>query len=266
MIVKFYILGINRNFRGESLFQSLVKAGVNVEIVWGIDSKSFHISQKYIDNEKSMFFYGRELTASEIACTLGHKMIADKAIRDAVDYAIILEDDVVIRDVGMILKKLQLISSVKHASLYFLITHRRLSLRLPIPCAVDSRLGLQRIYSNAGGTVAYVLNKRALESLAILPIDTWAGVQADFPPIYFEKMYMYSIRGMQEAIGMNDVASIIEGRIKIELSAGEKIKKVIFRISLIWRSDKKRYGLGIKAYCAHFFGRALAWRLNSPVK
>ena len=266
MNLKFYILGIRRNFRGNSLFQYLVQAGVNVEIVWGIDSSTVDISQDHIDNEKSMFFYGRKLTASEIACTLGHKMIIDKARVDKVDHAIILEDDVIIKDVATILTKLELISSIMKPSIFFLITHRRLSLRLPIPSHADSKLGLQRIYSNAGGAVAYIFNKPALENLAMLPIDTWVGVQADFPPIYFERMYMYSVRGIQNAITMQDTASLIGIRTEIEFSSIERFKRLLHKIYLIFSLSENRYGLGTRSYCAHFFGRGLAWRLNRPVK
>lgn len=266
MILKFYILGIRRNFRGNSLFQYLEKAGVSVEIVWGIDARTFDFPQDRIDNEKSKFFYGRELTTSEIACTLGHKMIADKARIDKVDYAIILEDDVIIKDVATILAKLELISSIKHSSIFFLMCDRRLSLRLPIPSPADNKLGLKRIYSNPGGTVAYIFNKPALENLTTLPIDTWTGVQADFPPMYFERMDMYSVRGVQDAIMLQDAASLVGLRTEVKLSSIERFRRLILKIRLIFSSNENRYGLGTRAYCAHFFGRGLAWRLNRPVK
>lgn len=264
MIIKFYILGIKRNFRGESLFQTLKEVGLNVEIVWGLDSKNLDISTEYIDHEKSMFLYGRELTASEIACTRGHKMIADKARVDNVDFAVILEDDVVINDTEVILEKLKLVSSIEYESLFLLKTDRSLSLMLPVTSPAENRLGIQRIYSNAATAAAYVFNKLALETLVTLPFDTWTGVQADFPPIYFEKMKMYSICGLGDAIALQDVESVIGLRSGIELSDIQRLRSFLLKITLVCGSRKMRYGLGVRAHCAHFFGRGLAWRLNHP--
>ena len=266
MKIKFYILGIRSGFRGENLLAKLTESGVNAEVIWGFDAKEFDIPKEFIDDKKATFLYGRKLTMREVACTLGHKKILEKSRLDDVDISVILEDDVVISDVKLIVHRLNTIFRIKMPALFFLFTHRRLSLRLPLVSPSNRNLGVQRIYSNPGGAVAYILNRQAIESLAGLPRDTWKGVQADFPPLYFEKVKMYTVRGIGDTVKLQNIASTIGERHQPNLSLISKFSKVVDRSIRIFGSRKMRHGLGVRAYCAHFFARGLAWRLNSPVK
>ena len=266
MKVKFYILGIRRGFRGENLLTKLTESGVNAEVIWGFDAKESDIPKEFIDDKKATFLYGRKLTMTEVACTLGHKKILEKSRLDDVDISVILEDDVVISDVKLILHRLKAILLIERPALFFLFTHRRLSLRLPFVSHTNRNLGVQRIYSNPGGAVAYILNRQAIESLADLPRDTWTGVQADFPPLYFEKIKMYTVREIGDNVKLQNIASTIGERDHPNLSLLSKLSKGTDRSFRIFGSRRMRHGLGVRSYCAHFFARGLAWRLNSPVK
>lgn len=262
--IKFYILGIQRAFRGEKLLADLLSAGVDAEVIWGIDASKVEISQDLLDNGKAAHLYGRTLSSNEVACTLGHKLILEKARADGADFSVILEDDVEIMNVSFILNRLNEIALITQPSLFFLITHQRLSLRVGSFSSRNRRMGVERIYSNPGGTVAYVLNRQACTNLAKLPADTWKGVQADFPPLYFEHIEMYSMCGLGDVIKLQDIGSLIGERTQRNLSVFEKLFKFGHRLVVVFGPRKKRYGLGIRAYCAHFFARGLAWRLNRP--
>ena len=266
MKIKFYVLGIQRNFRGGGLLADLQAAGVTAEVIWGIDAREVDISQDLLDNEKAFFLYGRTLSPNEVACTLGHKLILEKTKDDGTDLSVILEDDVEIKDVQSILSRLHEIALIATPSIFFLITHERLSLRFWSFSRGNRIIGVKRIYSNPGGTVAYVLNKQASEKLAELPADTWKGVQADFPPLYFEYVKMYSLSGLRDVIKLQDIESLIGERQQRKLNIFQKQHIFVYRIYLCFASRNRRFGLGISSYCAHFFARGIAWRLSGISK
>ena len=130
MYIKFYILGIQDNFRGKQLYSLLESSGKNVEIFWGIDGRNFVFPSEFLDDKKSQFLYGRILSQPEIACTIGHKLIARRAFLDSVDLAVILEDDVEINNLDILHNRLKSLQNMKNPSIFFLVTHRRLSLLL----------------------------------------------------------------------------------------------------------------------------------------
>jgi hypothetical protein len=219
-----------------------------------------------LDESKSLFLYGRTLTLPEVACTLGHRLIATKAFADSVDLAVILEDDVEIKDLGAIKNRLLALNNFKKPSIFFLVTHRRLNLRLFGISPRNRFHKLSRIYSNPGGAVAYAFNMPALQVVRSLPETTWKGVQADFPPDYFQHIRMYSMQAMNSSIAFDQGSSVIGSRPSSKSSFQSKCFKFFRTIGLVLGPSKNRFGLNLRAYCAHFFGRALAWRLNRPVK
>lgn len=243
--------------------EDLQSAGVTTEVIWGIDAKEEPILPDLLDNEKAFFLYGRELTPNEIACTLGHKMILDKTKTDDTDLSVVLEDDVEVIDIHSILSRLQEIALISKPSIFFLITHERLSLRIGSFSRRIRVNGVERIYSNPGGTVAYVLNRQASEILTSLAADTWKGVQADFPPLFFEHVRMYSLSGLREAIKLQETKSLIGEREQSKRSIFQKLLFFITRFFLFFVPRNYRFGLGIRSYAAHFFGRGIAWRLSN---
>jgi GR25 family glycosyltransferase involved in LPS biosynthesis len=266
MNIKFYILGIQRDFRGESLYSALKNYGESVEIVWGIDGQDFVFPENMLDEEKSLFLYGRKLNFAEVACTMGHKLITKKAFSDSVDLAVILEDDVEIKDIETIRNRLLMLKKFAKPSIFFLVTHRRLSLRLFTFSPKNRICKVSRIYSNPGGAVAYAVNSSALQVIQRLPEATWKGVQSDFPPEYFQHLKMYSLHAMNSNIGFDQGSSVIGARPVNKTNFQEKSTKLFRTIWLILGPPKNRYHLSLRAYFAHFFGRAVAWRLNRPVK
>ena len=266
MRIKFYILGVERQFRGNQLFSALKKAGENVEIVWGIDGRDFVFPAEILDEGKSHFLYGRSLTSTEVACTMSHKLIAKKAFLDSVDLAVILEDDVEVTDIESIKNRLISLKNFEKPSIFLLVTDMRLSLRLVSIFPKNRFFKVSRIYSNPGGAVAYALNLPALKALQGLPETTWKGVQADFPPDYFQFLRIYYLLGMNSSITFDQLNSVIGSRPNPNINFQKKIHKAFRAISLILGPSKNRYNLSLRAYCAHFFGRGLAWRLNRPVK
>jgi len=68
-----------------------------ISAVNGEDLTESEIHQ-YYDQEKAKKFFGRELLLGEIGCALSHKKIYQKIIDENIPYAVILEDDAVIKE------------------------------------------------------------------------------------------------------------------------------------------------------------------------
>jgi len=238
---------------------------VNVEVVWGIDAQEMNIPPEFVDDEKAVFLYGRTLSSAEIACTIGHKRITERAKVDNVDFSVILEDDVQISDHEFVKSCLTSIEFIADPALFLLIDNPRLNLRLSFLTSRTQNFGVERLYSNPSPTSAYILNKKAIDRLSTLPLNSWKGVQADFPPSFFDEIKMYVINGTSDAILLQG-ASVIGERKQPERQVYRKFTRAINRLILSFGSRQMRYELGIRAYYAHFFARGLAWRLNRQFK
>ncbi len=67
-----------------------------IDAVYGKDLTKSEISQYC--NQKAKQLFGRELLLGEIGCALSHKKIYQKMIDDNIPYAVILEDDAVVKE------------------------------------------------------------------------------------------------------------------------------------------------------------------------
>lgn len=101
--MKAYILGVRARFRGESLIRRLQDAGLDVEIVWGLDASLIPEARllEMYDDARAKVTCGRSLTAGEIACAWGHSEIARRHERSGEDWALAFEDDAVITDLRL---------------------------------------------------------------------------------------------------------------------------------------------------------------------
>jgi hypothetical protein len=90
-----FILGLQDNFRGESLVDELAKADSSFEIHWAKKVYSQDIvNQDIIDSRFAKFAIGREIKCEEISCANGHNEIYKKIFEKRLQWSIILEDDV----------------------------------------------------------------------------------------------------------------------------------------------------------------------------
>jgi len=259
MKVKFYILGIKRNFRGEDLFNCIEATGFDVEIVWGVDA-TLDPLKEFRDDSKSQFFYRRKLTNGEIACTLGHRMIAKKAQLDHVDIAIVLEDDV------QISSPVDVVSSVedmpqKTPTLLLLIVDPRLTLTVKTQ-VYFRKDGNRRAVSNPSPTSAYALNQSAVKYIVGLDESELKGFQADFPVNWFRKVKYLVSTEVSQYISLAPVQSLITHRMRGFNDSDGILIRLLKLMSPCSFIRARRYGVSFTGYCAHFLFRALAWRLE----
>jgi hypothetical protein len=260
MKIKFYILGIQRNFRGHHLFELIHDSGFDVEIVWGIDAKE-NTFPNFRDDVKSLFFYKRSLTSGEIACTLGHRMILLRAQQDRVNFAIILEDDVQINNIE------ELVLSVKNfinpnPSILMLIVDRRLSLGSWFHKFSRDKFKYRRIISNPSPTSAYAINQQAIEALSSLSKDELQGLQADFPPHWLRIISFYEVINSDFWISLRKLESLIPDRLEPSQDSnfsGTNRTKIMHPEHLKASRD---YSVSPHEYIAHFILRSVAWRLS----
>lgn len=68
-----------------------------IDAIYGKDLSKSEISQ-YCNQKKAKHLFGRELLLGEIGCALSHKKIYQKMVDENIPYAVILEDDAVIKE------------------------------------------------------------------------------------------------------------------------------------------------------------------------
>jgi GR25 family glycosyltransferase involved in LPS biosynthesis len=263
MKIKFYILGIERNFRGAGLYEDILSNGFDVQIIWGFDAKEITFPN-FRDDEKSIFFYRRILTDEEIACTLGHRLILLQAQRDGVDFAIILEDDAQITNMQ------ELVASVIHIPILnplvlMLIVDQRLTISSRRQVDFQSDFHYRRIISNPSPSSAYALNSTAIEVLANTDENELRGFQADFPLSWFRKVKYYEIFDSTRFISLAPNESLIPGRKRVIKDPNKLIVR-FFKLMLPWRIAKaKSYDVFPVEYFAHFILRPVAWRISKKI-
>ena len=91
-----YILGVPRNFRGESLCKSLQDFGMTIEIVSGPEVHTdFDLIQKLTNNEYAKFTIRRTIKPQEVACCIGHIRMYQKFLESNSEWGVFLEDDAI---------------------------------------------------------------------------------------------------------------------------------------------------------------------------
>ena len=96
--MKIYILGVPEKYRGKNLESRLTNFGLEFLLVEGIDGASLNedASNLLINQSLAQAQYGRKLTNGEACCTIGHAKIAKKFLESNEDWALVLEDDVIL--------------------------------------------------------------------------------------------------------------------------------------------------------------------------
>ena len=86
--------------RRKSIITQCEKLGIKpifIDVIYGKDLTKSEISQ-YCNQNKAKQLFGRELLLGEVGCALSHKKIYQKMIDDNIPYAVILEDDAVVKE------------------------------------------------------------------------------------------------------------------------------------------------------------------------
>lgn len=93
-----YVLGVPDQFRGDVLVEHLRALGFETRVVWGRSGASATRGDidALLDSRRSAIAFGRELTPSEVCCVEGHARILREVAAANSDWALVLEDDVVV--------------------------------------------------------------------------------------------------------------------------------------------------------------------------
>lgn len=104
-----YILGLERNFRGENLVNTLNAHFKDVQVFFGFDAYSSSQSEidEFLDLKLTQFLIHRKISRGEAGCAISHKMIYDEVALRQIPNALILEDDCLVTDFPKLLSIIQ---------------------------------------------------------------------------------------------------------------------------------------------------------------
>jgi hypothetical protein len=109
MNVGIWILGIKHNYRGSELESQLGESLFDFKNLWGIDVIKENLEEtteyKKINLDFTKVLLGRNMSAGEIACAIGHLRIYQEFKESNLEWALILEDD------ARVVKKLDFLKS-----------------------------------------------------------------------------------------------------------------------------------------------------------
>lgn len=101
-MIKTYIINLpqeqERKIYIENLLTPYSNSYLNIEFINGVDGRKMTEieREKMFDSHKAFKRYGRKCKPGEIGCTLSHQKCYKKIVNSNNDYALILEDDIVI--------------------------------------------------------------------------------------------------------------------------------------------------------------------------
>lgn len=213
MNYRVYILGLRENFRGRDLLKVLQDAHIPSEVFFGLNAESSISISEARNRKQEFFFYGRELTQAEIACSFGHKAIYAKALRDEVELAIILEDDATIRDIPTFLNLLQDLKFSRPSLVNFgnsgypPIHYRARTLRS------GGEFKIAKSISLPVGAYAYAVNRSALIKIdSFFKTQNSVFFQADYPPGLAEVLDFYFLLPSNHLVRPSGQTSLIGNR------------------------------------------------------
>lgn len=162
-----YVLGLERNFRGDNLVNFLKADFKEVNVFFGFDAYSSSESEieEYLDLKLTKFLMHRKISRGEAGCAISHKMIHDEVASRQVQSALILEDDCLISDLPKMLTIIQEFN-------------RTISLNPDLPIAMqlgslhfnyskaEMELSIEKIKFPSYGTFGYLLSQSAAVSLS----------------------------------------------------------------------------------------------------
>ncbi len=94
MSVLTLIIGLERNYRGETLEHQLQKLGIASERSAGVEGEYNGVPvSSYANDDEVRVLYGRSLRIGEIGCALAHRDCYRRLLSSDADWALIFEDD-----------------------------------------------------------------------------------------------------------------------------------------------------------------------------
>lgn len=172
---------IERKYFMKTQCESLGISPVFIDAIYGKDLSKSEVSQ-YCNQNKAKQLFGRELLLGEIGCALSHKKIYQRMIDNNIPYAVVLEDDAVIKEGFDKVVKLTLDLDVNW-ELVLLGHHKNQLKNLKSPISIwdnhliNSKYSLGRLADFGFGAYGYMLTLEGAKKLIVelskiyLPID-----------------------------------------------------------------------------------------------
>lgn len=163
--MKTYVINLKRCPERRLYMENLLSKYpfLNIEFIDAVDGKLLSETQKeeQFDRKAAFKLYGKQLSDGEIGCTLSHQLCYKKIINGKDDFALILEDDLLIKrtDIEAILQNIIQIKEEK--ALAILLSGDYYWTRKK---CFFSYYSLAKVY-DASCTQAYIINKKAAKAL-----------------------------------------------------------------------------------------------------
>ncbi|WP_373086221.1 glycosyltransferase family 25 protein [Sneathiella sp.] len=163
--------------RRQDMTDRLAKVGITPIFFEAIDGYKLDIADlSAYDQEKRRRYFGKDLRAGEIGCLLSHRAIYETMVREGIECALVLEDDVFLADdFKIVLEDIQasalqwdVLRFVGHGKV-FDNGYRRLA-------RLQGTYSITRVPTSPSGAYAYMLTLKAAKRLLQFMQKNWLPV------------------------------------------------------------------------------------------
>jgi len=256
-----YVLGLERNFRGTELVNTLKEYFTDIKVFLGFDAYTASQSEvhNFLDFKQIRFLMHRDISLGEAGCAISHKLIYEEIVLKKTSSALILEDDSIITDIKKLISIMDefnqlLVSKPKSpialqlGSLYFKYSHN------------NDKSILKKALFPSYGTYGYVISQSA--AVVLTKNSVKISSTADWP---IRALELDWYRSCQPIIHVQiDNSTILKDRTEIFSAENEKhvlhyIQKYVRYFSTI---------LGIRTLIAKRYGISskLSWKWDVEYK
>lgn len=216
--MKTYIVNLESSPERKEYMENLLKdiPALEYEFIKAVDGRKLTDSERnaLFDSSHAFKRYGRECRPGEIGCTLSHQQCYKKIAESAEDYALILEDDIVINCTdNAIWEKMQAFLCKENKPMVLLLSGNYWYSRTQ-----SHKVGLTTAYVfDAYGTFAYLINKKAAKLLIEYPAtflaDDWRYLRSK--GIKLQAIYPHPISPSEESLLSSTILTGIKRNDKI---------------------------------------------------
>ena len=163
MKTQIYILNLARSpHRKSHMMEQLKCCPIPYVFVEALDGKGKDLSSfSDYDSSVRVNAFGRDLASTEVATTGSHLKAIKRAYDDGVDWAVILEDDVIV--LPPFNDALNVLNTVSESVEVVRLYHRETDKNFQDAVQVDDFSISRFNYKNWGGALGYALNRRAMK-------------------------------------------------------------------------------------------------------
>lgn len=173
--IPIFVINLPQSTDRKAFMQAQCKS-VDISLIFidAVNGKDISKSdiERYVEQDTAKKLFGRELLLGEIGCALSHKKIYQKMVDENIPYAVILEDDAVVKEVFNEVIKSILFSDINW-ELVLLGHHKDIHKRLFSPLSIwgrshiSSQFTLNRLADFGFGGYGYIIKLKGAEKLLV---------------------------------------------------------------------------------------------------